>query len=91
MSSIDEEAARLLGSKKVRDPLGMWVIYDHPPDFPNKYVARCFYVGPRVILPSDAFVSSETLPGVRALLPDGLSNVGRHEREDDPKVLETWA
>lgn len=91
MSSIDEEAARLLGSKKVRDPLGMWVIYDHPSDYPDKYVARCFYVGPKVILASDDLLTGETLPAVRALLPDGLVNVGRHQREDDPKVVETWA
>jgi hypothetical protein len=89
MSSIDEEAARLLGTKKVRDPLGMWVIYDHPTDFPDKFVARRFYIGPRVILSSDDFVTSDTLNGVRALLPDGLINIGRDEH-DDAKIVETW-
>lgn len=89
MPTIDEEAAHVVGTKKVRDPLGMWVIYDHPSDFPDKFVARRFYVGPKVILASDDFVSSETLHGVRALLPDGLHNRGRHQH-DESQIVETW-
>lgn len=90
MPTIDEEAAHVVGTKKPVDPLGMWVIYDHPPDFPDKFVARRFFTGPRVILTSDDFVSSATLNGVRALLPDGLRNHGR-AAHDEPKIVETWA
>lgn len=89
MPTIDEEAAHVVGTKKPVDPVGMWVIYDHPKDFPQGFIARQFFIGPRVLLASDETKTGETLDAVRRQLPTGLYNVGRHDR-DDAVVVETW-
>jgi hypothetical protein len=73
------------------DRLSMWTIYDHPLDYPNGYIARRWKVGgpgPDPIPTSDTFAAA-TLDGVRALLPPGLTRLGRLP-DDDPTIVETW-
>jgi hypothetical protein len=70
--------------------LQMWTVYDHPRDFPNSYVARCFDVdgsGPRA---TDNIMVSPSLDALRDMLAArGLTALCRSP-EDDPKIVETW-
>jgi hypothetical protein len=71
--------------------LPMWTIYHSPKDFPGRYVARLWLVGggspePK---PTDRFVTSNSLDGVRAMLPPGLTCLQRSD-DDDPVIVETW-
>jgi len=65
--------------------LSIWVIYDHPTDFPDRYVARRFQND----RPTAQFVEGATLDEVREKLPFGLAQFPRHP-QDDPKIVETW-
>jgi hypothetical protein len=69
----------------------VWVIYDEPRSgCPGRYVARKFHCGQVFTFTTDDELIAETLSEVRALLPAGLVNVGRHEG-DPESVVETWA
>ncbi len=72
-------------------PCGVWIIYDHPTDHPDKFVARKFYVGASMVLASDEVLGAETLEKLRPLLPTGLVNLGRADDETDETVVEMWA
>lgn len=65
----------------------MWVVYDHPSDFPNKYVAR-----KRDDLgnPTNDIIVTSTLEELRSMLRmKGLTCLTRNEI-DDPVIMETW-
>jgi hypothetical protein len=73
-----------------RELLSMWTVYDHPKDFPNNFVARCFVVSPDGPQPTENFVVSPTLKALRMMLRmSGLSCMQRAEG-DDAKIVETW-
>lgn len=66
--------------------LPIWVVYDHPTDLPDHFVAR-LWVGEE---PTPNLVMAKDLELVReALLDMGLTRLDRRP-EDDPKILETW-
>lgn len=68
------------------DGLSIWVVYDHPSDYPNCYVARCF-IGeewtPSIMICPDLERLQEQLMqmGLTKLMP---------MEGDDPTILETW-
>lgn len=71
-------------------PKGVWVIYDEPRSgCPCRYVARKFYCGAVFTFSTDEEYVAATLGEARALLPEGLVNVGRHE-QDPTGVVEVW-
>ncbi|HET8727599.1 MAG TPA: hypothetical protein VFO41_08835 [Alphaproteobacteria bacterium] len=70
--------------------LCIWVIYDHPRDFPNHVVMRQQWAmrsgevrAARVGGLYDSVVEA------RADLPLGLAHLMRHP-DDDPAIVETW-
>lgn len=69
-----------------------WTIYDHPRDFPDKFVARQFYIFGGVVRPSDRAFFADSLEELRArihwLYPD-LMPFQRNEH-DEPQIVETW-
>lgn len=67
----------------------MWTVYDHPPDYPDSFVARAFVIGKGHYEATDQVVTGATLDEVRAKLPDHLYNVGR-EPGDNSNIVETW-
>lgn len=75
------------GPTEARRGLPIWVVYDHPKDFPNNFVAR-LWVGER---PTDTMMICPDLERLR----DEINRRGatvklmRHA-DDDPKILETW-
>lgn len=70
--------------------LWMFVIYDHPADFPDEFVCRRLYLkAGMVFFEADLFARGETLNTVRSQLPAGQIRFGRSS-EDDPVIVETW-
>lgn len=67
----------------------MWVVYDHPTDYPFGYLARRWRVGSESAEATDERVVGISLAAVRAQLPVGLVRLARAP-EDDPVVVETW-
>lgn len=66
--------------------LPMWVVYDHPRDWPNWYVARLF-IGEA---PQDSMMAAKDLDQLRGMLErEGLYRLERMQG-DDPVILETW-
>jgi hypothetical protein len=72
--------------------LEMWIVYDHPPDFPDVYIARKTLTfrppGPEQLPTSEAVVG-KTLDEVRAKLPPGLTPLHRMDG-DLPVIVEVW-
>jgi hypothetical protein len=66
--------------------LPIWTVYDHPKDFPNRFVAR-LWIGERatgnVIVEQNLNVLRDRLEGM------GLVKLMR-QPSDDPVILETW-
>ena len=69
----------------------VWVIYDHPKDFPNTYVVRPqFVMKDNSIMPCKAAWTNDDLDSLRDALADsGLTCLARMPG-DDPKIVETW-
>lgn len=66
--------------------LSIWVIYDHPKDYPNTYVAKCWI--------NDQLTDSVIVSTDLALIQDALEEIGlvklMPSEGDDPCILETW-
>ncbi len=69
----------------IEGELAIWTIYEHPKDYPNKFIARKFIRDK----PTSDIKVGETLVEVRGLLPIGLTRMDRNI-EDDPVIVETW-
>lgn len=66
--------------------LPMWVIYDHPTDFPDHFVARRW----DGLTPTDDTIKSDQLGTIRfAMRTLGLVCLARQEG-DDAKIIEVW-
>jgi hypothetical protein len=66
--------------------LPIWVVYDHPSDFPNVFIARCWIDEQ----PQADFVASPAIEDVRHVLAScGFVKLARMEG-DDPVIMETW-
>jgi hypothetical protein len=70
--------------------LPIWVVYDHPSDYPEQYVARQHIVSGDGDRPTGSFVATKVLDDIRELMIKlGLVCITRSD-EDDPVILETW-
>lgn len=65
--------------------LHIWVVYRHPKDFPDKFVARRFILDK----PTQEIKTAESLDEIRNMLPLGLICFERHPT-DDAVIVETW-
>lgn len=68
----------------------MFVIYDHPSDYPESFLVRRWLVGEEQALAEitpTAVVGS--LEEARAAVPAGLTCLPR-QPADDPKIVEVW-
>lgn len=61
------------------------VIYYHPKDYSESYVARLFDVNK----PTNIVIISEDLEALRKKVPQGMVKFKR-EKEDDEKILESY-
>lgn len=73
------------------DLLTMWTVYDHPTDYPDHWVARCFAVGKGGGPTATAHViRSKTLRALQLVLRNaGLTPLQRSDG-DDANIVETW-
>lgn len=62
-----------------------WTIYEHPKDYPDKFVARKFILD----RPTKEILIAESLEEIRKLVSVGKICFNRHET-DDPVIVETW-
>lgn len=71
--------------------MSMWVVYDHPLDWPDWWVARRWDImkGDNEPAASGAMFMNRTLEGLREALPPGLYCLPRFA-DDDPAVYEVW-
>jgi hypothetical protein len=70
--------------------LNIWVVYDHPRDAPDFYVARRHEVGQGSSRPTESVMASPRLGHLRDILRSmGLVQLARND-EDDPVILESW-
>jgi hypothetical protein len=74
-----------------RDALPMWAVYDHPSDYPDRFVARLFLVGRRGTEATSSIIVAQTLEVLREILlvDMHLHRIERHP-DDDEKIVETW-
>lgn len=84
---MDRITARILGD--LQDRLPMFVIYDHPVDFPEEYVARLW-----VTLPEPIATTLHMCHAELSVLRDHMQSLGlvrlTRNQEDDPCIVETW-
>jgi hypothetical protein len=72
--------------------LSMWVVYDHPRDCPDGWLARKWVISrgfKKGMLATEQTIRAPTLAEVRALLPAGLYRIGR-SYGDEPQIVESW-
>ena len=69
------------------ETLNLWVIYDHPRDFPDHYVARLHVNG----IPTESTIQASELEQLREVfLVDMRLTCIRRDPSDDPVIVETW-
>ena len=67
-----------------------WTIYDHPKDYPDKFVVRQWIITPGKVTRGDVIMASPDLESIRKFLRSlGLQALER-DLEDDPTIVETW-
>jgi len=71
-----------------RERLPMWVVYDHPRDYPDSFVARRWLTDQ----PTQAIIVDTTLDEVRRRIQRAMPGAVRLARflNDDPKIVEVW-
>lgn len=71
--------------------LTQYTIYERPRDYPEGYVVRAFHIvrGQTEPLPDPGSWKVATLELARAVIPEGLVNIGR-QPGDDIHILEVW-
>lgn len=85
---IDRAMAQDLQNKAILErDLWVWTVTTGTSDFPGRYVCRPHST--KLGGPFGFALISDTLDGVRAQLPWGLSRLNR-EPGDDPVIVETW-
>jgi hypothetical protein len=72
--------------------LAMWAVYDHPLDYPGKFVARRFEVSTSGPKPTESIIVAPDLETLRNMLryEMKLSACITRAAQDDPKIVETW-
>lgn len=70
---------------KVAKLLPMICLYDHPTDYPDKYVARVWDGNN----PTRLIALADTPEEIRATIPSNMTRLPRTEK-DDPCIMEVW-
>ena len=67
----------------------MYVIYQHPRDYPEHFVVRKFIVQRRTVTATGEFSLWPNLNRARTAIPRGMINITRHP-DDEPQIVESW-
>ncbi|QSM01283.1 hypothetical protein QDA08_gp89 [Microbacterium phage NoodlelyBoi] len=70
---------------------GIWAytIYDHPSDYPEKFVLRAWLIKDGMVTAYEPVGLADTLEDARALVPNGRRPIARLQ-DDDPCIVESW-
>ena len=68
----------------------MWVIYEHPKDFPEEYVARQWQIYPGTVVPGKTVERDQDLHVLRQRFDDMGLVCAQPSPGDDPAILEIW-
>ena len=69
--------------------MDQYAIYDHPKDYPNKFVVRKWIIEAGQISAGELLGAVDTLEEARRLIPSGLYRINRFD-QDDPVLSEVW-
>ena len=61
-------------------------VYNNPADYPDKYVARLWFVG----APTLTYVVKDTLAEIHEIIPQFYIKFDTRGKEKDPKICEEW-
>ncbi len=81
-----------VGNEMTESNFDLWVVYDHPSDFPNSFVARRWNNGK----PTAHVFVSPRLDKLRTLIGQEISKSGTtpfclpRDTNDDPSIMEVW-
>lgn len=67
----------------------IYTIYDHPSDYPDNFVTRCYTVLQSGLFQASTAVLSKSLEEARTKIPLGFYMIPRHPT-DDPVIVESW-
>jgi hypothetical protein len=85
-----EDACKLQSEMNSDRDLLMWEVYVNTSDFPGRFTARpqsMFAMKHGIAL--DFVLVSDSLDGIRKMLPPGLVKMGR-DPDDEPQIVEVW-
>jgi hypothetical protein len=69
----------------------MWVVYDHPSDYPDHFVARLHEADASGSRPTGSIVQSDDLAKLRDVLAFEMRLVClTRDPTDDAKIMEVW-
>jgi len=72
------------------DALTMWTVYDHPRDFPNHFVARCFQIKADAAVATKSVVTADKIETIRSVMQRMGKVCLQRDPNDDPKIVEVW-
>jgi hypothetical protein len=71
--------------------LAIWTVYDHPLDYPDKFVARRFDVDANGARPSASIIITPDLETLRDILQFEMHlTCYTRAPTDDPNIVESW-
>lgn len=72
------------------EPLAMWVVYDHPLDFPSNFVAREFLITESGSRATGKFILSPRMEDIRQMMMDYMLSPLARDPSDEPHIVESW-
>lgn len=70
--------------------LPMWVIYDHPSDCPDAFIARKWMIAVGVVQATTETMTEQDIETLRKYFEaGGWTNIARHPT-DSPVIVESW-
>ena len=74
----------------MNDGLTVWVIYDHPKDYPEYFLARKFVYINNGLKPTFDILKNVEIDNIRNSLRDKCFTLLPRHQDDDEKIVETW-
>ncbi len=72
------------------EQLSMWVVYDHPTDFPDNIIARRWVIVGPLFYATEETIKTDDIETMRNdMIMRGLTVLQRSPT-DDPKIMEMW-
>ena len=73
----------------VKSVLDIYVVYEHPTDYPDKFVLRKWAITPNEIHPEKTVIVEDTLEALHKHVPHNMARIERNIL-DEPQIIEIW-